>query len=159
MPRPRPFESTAEGYPNDYLREHGYEERGPDIDEDLPEEEWQAAQAARRRRAGTSTLLYVNAYAVSRHFGGREEGGWWYNAGEPLASIPIRAMLKLNVDGDVAIFPVSWNSIKQEVRRLERTFMHVREGDIYSVLGGTELEVQVETHQAAYWPAQRPHYE
>jgi len=38
-----------------------------------------------------SDLLYVNAYSVTRHFGGREEGGWWFNAGEPLASIPIKA--------------------------------------------------------------------
>lgn len=35
--------------------------------------------------------LYVNAYAVTRHYGGPEEGGWWYNAGQPLASVPIRA--------------------------------------------------------------------
>lgn len=36
-------------------------------------------------------LLYVNAYSVTRHYGGPEEGGWYFNAGEPLASIPIKA--------------------------------------------------------------------
>jgi hypothetical protein len=36
-------------------------------------------------------LLFLNVYAVSRHYGGREEGGWWYNRGEPLASVPLRA--------------------------------------------------------------------
>ena len=41
-------------------------------------------------------VLYVNAYAVTRHYGGPEEGGWWYNAGEPLASIPVLAR---RVDG------------------------------------------------------------
>lgn len=35
--------------------------------------------------------FYINAYAVTRHYGGPEEGGWWYNAGEPLASVPIQA--------------------------------------------------------------------
>jgi hypothetical protein len=35
--------------------------------------------------------FYVNAYAVTRNYGGPEEGGWYYNAGEPLASVPIRA--------------------------------------------------------------------
>lgn len=36
-------------------------------------------------------ILYVNAYAVTRHYGGPEEGSWYYNAGSPLASIPVKA--------------------------------------------------------------------
>jgi hypothetical protein len=35
--------------------------------------------------------LYVNVYLVTRHYGGPQEGGWWYDAGEPLASIPVAA--------------------------------------------------------------------
>ncbi len=34
-------------------------------------------------------LLYVNAYLVGQVYGGPEEGGWYYNAWTPLASIPI----------------------------------------------------------------------
>jgi hypothetical protein len=34
-------------------------------------------------------MKYVNAYIVTRHYGGPEEGGWWFNAGEPLASVPV----------------------------------------------------------------------
>lgn len=37
-------------------------------------------------------LLYVNAYLVCRVYGGPEEGGWWFNAGEPLASVPVEAI-------------------------------------------------------------------
>lgn len=37
-------------------------------------------------------LLFLNVYLVTRHFGGREEGGWWYNVGEPLASVPLAAV-------------------------------------------------------------------
>lgn len=36
-------------------------------------------------------LLYVNVHAVTRHYGGPEEGGWWYDAGQPLASVPVEA--------------------------------------------------------------------
>lgn len=36
-------------------------------------------------------FLFVNAHAVTRHYGGPEEGGWWYNTGEARASIPVRA--------------------------------------------------------------------
>lgn len=39
-------------------------------------------------------ILYVNAYAVTRHYGGPEEGGWWFNSGSPLASIPVKAELR-----------------------------------------------------------------
>ncbi len=34
---------------------------------------------------------YVNAYFVTRHYGGPEEGGWWYDCGEPVASLPVKA--------------------------------------------------------------------
>ena len=34
-------------------------------------------------------MLYINAYIVSRCYGGPEEGGWWFDSGEPIASIPI----------------------------------------------------------------------
>lgn len=37
------------------------------------------------------TLMYLNAYRVTRHYGGPEEGGWWYDAGEVLASVPVAA--------------------------------------------------------------------
>lgn len=35
-------------------------------------------------------VRYVNAYRVTLGYGGPEEGGWWYDLGEPLASIPVR---------------------------------------------------------------------
>jgi hypothetical protein len=35
--------------------------------------------------------LFVNVYLVSRVYGGPEEGGWWYDSGEPLASVPVPA--------------------------------------------------------------------
>jgi hypothetical protein len=36
-------------------------------------------------------ILYLNAYEVTRHYGGPEEGGWWWNLFTPLASVPIPA--------------------------------------------------------------------
>lgn len=35
--------------------------------------------------------LYVNVYLVTRHYGGPQEGGWWFDVGEPLASVPVPA--------------------------------------------------------------------
>lgn len=39
-------------------------------------------------------VLYVNAYGVTRHFSGPEEGGSYHNSGEPLASVPVRAEVR-----------------------------------------------------------------
>ena len=97
--------------------------------------------------ASASVIKYVNAYAVTRHLGGREEGGWWYDAGSPLASVPIRATS--NKD----------NAVVAEKARLEEIFEDVNEGDISSVLGGTRLDVYIEDEAAEYFPQERPYYE
>ena len=34
-------------------------------------------------------MLYVNVYLVTQLYGGPEEGNWYFDAGSPLASIPI----------------------------------------------------------------------
>jgi hypothetical protein len=34
-------------------------------------------------------MMYVNVYLVGQQYGGAAEGGWYYNVGTPLASIPI----------------------------------------------------------------------
>ena len=140
--------------------ETGYQRyEGDDIDEDLSEEEYEAELKRREPRVGSRSVLYLNAYSVSRNFGGREEGGWWYNSGEPLASVPVDAVWKRNVNGQMALFPLSWNNFRREIRKLERMFTDTQHGDIYSVLGGEALEIQVETHEARWWSTTRPHYE
>ena len=88
-------------------------------------------------------MTYVNAYEVTRHYGGPEEGGWWYNTGQPLASVP----LNIAIDKD------------EEIKRLGEIFKDVSEGDIYSVLGGTAVEIYTEDHVARYWPEETPRYE
>lgn len=88
-------------------------------------------------------MRYVNAYCVTRHYGGPEEGGWWYNAGEPLASVPI--------DDGQDPEPVR--------EHLRSKFSDVNQGNIYSVRGGEEVQVYIEDEFAAYFPRERPHYE
>jgi len=97
----------------------------------------------------TATSTYVNAYAVTRHFGGPEEGGWWYNAGEPLASVPLPFTPTGPDDGRVGTM----------VNQLKQRYADHAEGDIYSVLGGVAVEVYVEDHPARTFPPETPHYE
>lgn len=93
--------------------------------------------------ACTPGLAWVNAYEVTRHFGGREEGGWWFNAGEPLASLPIRL--------DENPTP--------HVERLQELFGEVERGNIYHSTGGAELHINVELKPGARWPERKPRYE
>lgn len=83
---------------------------------------------------------FVNVYRVERCYGGPEEGGWWYDTGEPVGSVVVQGSVETHV-----------------VRtRLEREYPFTRAR--YSVLGGEDYSVRVEDHPAVAWPAQRPHY-
>lgn len=68
--------------------------------------------------------MYATAYAVTRHYGGPEEGGWWYNHYQRLESIPMM------------------NESPEAIRKHLRKRWEDREhGNIYSVLGGTQVQV------------------
>lgn len=71
---------------------------------------------------------WVNVYSVERQYGGPEEGGWWYNTYEGLESVRVKTR-------------------KQEEAaraRLEEEYGILREGDIYSARGGTDIVLYVE---------------
>src|SRR5690606_20166278 len=86
--------------------------------------------------------LWVNTYIVSRHCGGHEEGGWWYDAGEC-----VEAIMCTCANAALLI----------EVR--ENVHKHREWGDINSVLGGERVLVCVEDHFGRNWPEVRPRYE
>lgn len=86
--------------------------------------------------------MYVNVYHVSRHYGGPEEGGWWYNIGEVVESV------EASVDKADEMKETLIEKHKEE-----------NEGDIYSVLGGIQVNVCVEDEPGQNYPAETPHYE
>jgi len=92
-----------------------------------------------------STIRYVNAYEVSRHYGGPEEGGWWFDAGTPLASVPC----------------VTDEAVDEAKTHLQFLFGPAYEGnrDRHSVIGEENLEIFVEDTVATPFPAETPHYE
>ena len=124
-------------------------------------------------------MLYLNAYAVTRHYGGPEEGGWWYNSGEPLASIPIDShkvlgagheyqptdlaegcdQCGLNFNEHYCEEVIDQEHLRQMEAQLKEKFDYVSEGSIYSVNGGSLLEISLEEQFAAYWPSERPRFE
>lgn len=86
---------------------------------------------------------FATVYAITRHYGGPEEGGWWYNWYEPLKSIA--------VDGEDAFIAAS--------SFLTVEFESEKYGNIYSVLGGQDIEVLPEAWSGQYATKERPHYE
>lgn len=188
-------------------------------------------------------MLFLNVYAVERAYGGPQEGGWWYNYGIPLASVPMPAeerpghdsdchecnQVRAGVEGysfckqfpddyderveDLArdlylgslpcpaqpsseSFPEphpSWGELPQEKRdafenraveivtdrlpiethlvpadpaafeakkaELATMFAEVNHGNIYSVLGGREVQIWTEECFAEAWTKERPRYE
>jgi hypothetical protein len=131
---------------------------------------------------GRETLMWVNAYKVTRQYGGPEEGGWWYNDRSPLTSIPIKA---ISIEGhdngcyrckqarqgavdetgkpytmckrSCSIVPIDEKQAKKFIEHLQDVFSDVNDGDIYSVLGGSKLSVCLETNIGSTW--MRPKYE
>jgi hypothetical protein len=89
--------------------------------------------------------FFVNVYELDRHYGGPEEGGWYYDSGAAVRSHPVpkraladrlAATLRARYDADKPRYPVS--SVCYQ---------------------GGEFGVCVERHPARSYPAHRPHYE
>jgi hypothetical protein len=104
----------------------------------LYHEDERAHQQPWARRSQT----YVCVYEVTRHYGGPEEGGWWYNWYEPVYAIRV---------------PTRFSMRHRD--RLARRFQKQSQGDIYSVLGGVDYVVRRSGAKFQHATTRRPHYE
>ena len=84
----------------------------------------------------------VNVYATDMRYGGPEEGGWYYEVGEPVKGI--------------CVF-----SKKQAIHAaLELDEWALEEfGQAYDEYGYTTYRVVYEDKYGEYYPQERPHYE
>ena len=136
-------------------------------------------------KPGRTAFLYVNAYEVTRHYGGPEEGGGFWNNYSPIASIPIIAdsveghddscytcycaRMSATEDGDgqkpkfckwgFQLIAKDKGQVEMFKIHLENCYDDMREGSIYSVLGGTDIQICVEYHPAKQNPESKPRYE
>ncbi len=88
---------------------------------------------------------YVNAYDHNRSYGGPEEGGWWFDTGTLLGSIPC----------------TNDEQVEKTKEWLSAVFGPNFEGnhDIGSVLCEGQLQILVEDELGHDYPTERPHYE
>ncbi len=90
-------------------------------------------------------VQYVNGWVVNRLYGGPEEGGWWYNTGEPIAAIP---------------FLKDWASTEKKWREyLMLTAGWASKYDLGSVLGHDNFELSQSDHFPRPYPTETPRYE
>jgi hypothetical protein len=87
-------------------------------------------------------LVYVNVYSVTRHYGGPEEGGWWYNWYTC-----------------IEVYPVKEKNAEIIQEELEEEHNYKKWGNIYSVLGGRDIIVYIEDEPKESETKERPYYE
>jgi hypothetical protein len=88
---------------------------------------------------------FVTLYGVTRHYGGVQEGGWWYNLVHMIKTIPT------DYSKD--------NVLKIADYFKESLFPEEVSGDIYSVNGGQECFIQVEKIPGSCEDTKRPSYD
>lgn len=92
--------------------------------------------------------LYVNVYELDRHFGGPEEGGWWFDTGTPVPELSRR--LPEGATKSMAYKRAALTRLTLPVPTYSRGSMR------YS---GGQYTVRVESQPAQPWPTERPFYE
>ena len=93
-----------------------------------------------------SRYIYVNVYETDRIYGGPQEGGWYYDAGNP-----------------VKVMPVPRDRAKRLLARVRERLELINRNDRRrpgsSVLStGDYLEAWVEDHPGREYPDERPTY-
>jgi hypothetical protein len=86
-------------------------------------------------------MVFVNVYKVTRHYGGAEEGGWYYNWYTCIETFPVKNK--------------NAHTVKEE---LESEHAHHKYGNIYSVLGGQDIAVMIEATPKESETTERPYY-
>lgn len=95
-------------------------------------------------------MKYCSIYEVTRHYGGSEEGGWWYDWYDAVATfvVPKAYHKKRN-----------WRKKQAFVSSLLERFMDRKWGDISSVNGGRDVKAYFENHPRLLQSTTVPHYE
>lgn len=92
--------------------------------------------------------VFVNIYDVDKAYGGPEEGGWWYEYGVPVASIPVKR-----------------DATKHEIHQIATQWAHYCNDNnrgrpsMSSVASQGEYLIYIENHFAKEWPEQTPRFE
>lgn len=107
-----------------------------DPDADYPGQPWGPSWT---NEAG---VKFVNVYMVRRCYGGSEEGGWWFDAGELLETVVVASA-----------------DAEERAKALEAQYSNEGRRPLSSVLSSGEFRVSVDDKPGEDYPRERPHYE
>jgi len=98
------------------------------------------------------TEKFITVYQITRHLGGAEEGGWWYNWYEPIETIhiPRRWAKKPNR---------YWDKINTLKNQMQRKHADRAWGNIYSANDGILVKTYIEETCRENESTECPHYE
>ncbi len=105
---------------------------------------------------------FVNAFMVQQAFGGREEGGWWYDCGTPEESRKVYNQAEL--DSTLAFLRARYELTEDGVYLYKDQYDHPdfdrdRNSPHSATGSGYSYCVRVEDQIAEHWPLERPHYD
>lgn len=101
-----------------------------------PEPEWDTLDSLHRQ------MRWLTVYYVTRHYGGPEEGGWWYDHKKLLCSVPC-----------------TFSEWEEREALLESWFKQFEWGSLNSMLGGVQIRIYPEYNRGESETKERPHYE
>lgn len=78
------------------------------------------------------TIMWVNAYSIDRVYGGPEEGGWWQDVYECIASAPVQNVEEADMVGEIMRRALAWENPRSR----------------YSVIGGPDYSQRVQEERA-----------
>ena len=105
---------------------------------------------------GHPCTMYLNLYGITDAYGGPEEGGWWYEQGVALGSIPLPATWEWTKtgwddEGDVYGLRPQIKPVHREWAEQCFKLTHMNDTRHYRVV--------TESSMASDYPRNRPHYE
>ncbi len=101
--------------------------------------------------------VYICVDEVSRHYGGPEEGGWWYDMGNPVEIEAIRVYFGQDKE------PILKESEREFLVDLAKKWLShydFESQERYSMAPrGDDFSWRAESQYPKHWPGHRPHYE
>lgn len=99
-------------------------------------------------------VVWVNAYRISRHYGGPEEGGWWYDWHTCIASMPI------SVSDDIEEHVDKIKAMMKEALGWEPDAYEAQHGGSrFTVNGHSDFAVYLESSYQESETTEGQHYE
>lgn len=134
---------VAEAYAHDEEMRDEYEEARRD-----PRTPIVCLPCAMQSLGNCEHVTVITVFEAGREYGGPEEGGWWYDTGEPVLAVPIIHLDSTDLWTDEVRAAWDW---------LRTAFP--RTGNRGRVHGGEDYDIVAGRHVGEAFPKERPHYE